>query len=38
MRLVRDDSLPDNVARIAGSLAATSRLGPRYGEISLEKM
>ena len=38
MRLVRDDSLPDNVARVAGSLAATSRLGPRYGEISLEKM
>ncbi|MDD4881854.1 MAG: NADH-quinone oxidoreductase subunit G, partial [Gallionellaceae bacterium] len=38
LKLVRDDTLPDNVVRVAGSLAAASRLGPRYGEISLEKM
>ena len=38
LKLVRDDNLPDNVVRVAGSLAAASRLGPRYGEISLEKM
>jgi NADH-quinone oxidoreductase subunit G len=38
LRLIRDDALPDNVVRVAGSLAAAGRLGPRYGEISLEKM
>jgi NADH-quinone oxidoreductase subunit G len=38
LRLVVDDSLPDNVVRVPGGLAAASRLGPRYGEISLEKM
>ena len=38
MKLRLDDTLPDNVVRVAGSLAGASRLGPRYGEISLEKM
>ena len=38
MKLVRDDALPDDVVRVSGSLAAASRLGPRYGDISLEKM
>ena len=38
MRLIRDDALPDNVVRVGGSLAAASQLGPRYGELSLEKM
>ncbi|NTV93950.1 MAG: NADH-quinone oxidoreductase subunit G [Thiobacillus sp.] len=38
LKLVCDDSLPDNVVRVPGSLSAASRLGARYGEISLEKM
>lgn len=38
MKLLRDDALPDNVVRVAGNLMAASRLGPRYGELILEKM
>ncbi|MDD3529106.1 MAG: NADH-quinone oxidoreductase subunit NuoG [Gallionellaceae bacterium] len=38
LRLLRDDGLPDGVVRVPGSLAAASRLGARYAEISLEKM
>ncbi len=38
MRLTRDDRLPDNVVRVPGNLAAASPLGPRYGDIGLEKM
>ncbi|MFZ5485284.1 MAG: NADH-quinone oxidoreductase subunit NuoG [Pseudomonadota bacterium] len=38
LKLVRDDALPDDVVRVSGNLAAASRLGPRYGDLSLEKM
>jgi len=38
LRLIRDDRLPDGVARLSGNLAAAGRLGPRYGTIRLEKM
>jgi len=38
MKLVRDDRLPDNVVRVAGSLPAVIMFGPRFGAISLEKM
>ncbi len=38
MKLIRDDRLPDNVVRVAGSLPAVVMFGPRFGTISLEKM
>jgi NADH-quinone oxidoreductase subunit G len=38
MKLVRDDHLPDNVVRVAGSSHAVVMFGPRFGAISLEKM
>ncbi len=38
MKLGRDDRLADGVARIAGSHPLSSKLGPRYGAVRLEKM
>jgi NADH-quinone oxidoreductase subunit G len=38
MKLVRNDGLPDNVVRVAGSLPAVVMFGPRFGAVSLEKM
>jgi NADH-quinone oxidoreductase subunit G len=38
MKLIRDDSLPDNVVRVPGSLPAAVMFGTRFGPISLEKM
>ena len=38
LKLQRDDRLPEEVVRVAGAHPLTSRLGPRYGTLSLEKM
>jgi NADH-quinone oxidoreductase subunit G len=38
MKLIRDDRLPDNVVRVAGSLPAVVMFGPRFGTLTLEKM
>jgi NADH-quinone oxidoreductase subunit G len=38
MKLIRDDRLPDNVVRVAGSLPAVVMFGPRFGSLTLEKM
>lgn len=38
LRLRRDDRLPEDVVRVAGAHPLTSRLGPRFGTLSLEKM
>ena len=38
MKLGRDDRLPADVARVAGSHPLVSKLGPRYGSVRLEKM
>jgi NADH-quinone oxidoreductase subunit G len=38
LRLRRDDRLPEEVVRVAAVHPLTSRLGPRFGSLSLEKM
>jgi formylmethanofuran dehydrogenase subunit D len=38
LKLKRDDALPDGVARVAGAHAVTAPLGPRFGNLRLEKM
>ncbi|GEM_PF-4884273 len=38
MKLGRDDRLPEDVARVAGSHPLVSKLGPRFGTLQLEKM
>ncbi len=38
LKLQRDDRLPEEVVRVAGAHPLTSRLGPRFGTLSLEKM
>jgi NADH-quinone oxidoreductase subunit G len=38
MKLIRDDRLPDDVVRVAGSLPAVVMFGPRFGVLTLEKM
>ncbi len=38
LKLRRDDRLPEDVVRVAGAHPLTSRLGPRFGTLSLEKM
>ncbi|MBM4181274.1 MAG: NADH-quinone oxidoreductase subunit G [Betaproteobacteria bacterium] len=38
MKLGRDDRLADGVVRVAGSHPLSSKLGPRYGAVRLEKM
>ncbi len=38
MKLGRDDRLAEDAVRIAGAHALTSKLGPRYGAVQLEKM
>lgn len=38
LRLQRDDRLPEEVVRVAAVHPLTSRLGPRFGTLSLEKM
>lgn len=38
LRLRRDDRLPEEVVRVAAAHPLTSRLGPRFGSLSLEKM
>jgi NADH-quinone oxidoreductase subunit G len=38
LKLQRDDRLPQDVLRVAGSHALTARLGARFGTLSLEKM
>ncbi|MGQ9861003.1 MAG: NADH-quinone oxidoreductase subunit NuoG [Thiobacillaceae bacterium] len=38
LKLQRDDRLPEDVVRVAGAHPLTSRLGPRFGTLSLERM
>ncbi len=38
LKLQRDDRLPEEVVRVAAVHPLTSRLGPRFGTLSLEKM
>jgi NADH-quinone oxidoreductase subunit G len=38
LKLRRDDTLPAGVVRVAGGHAVTARLGPRFGNVRLEKM
>ena len=38
LKLQRDDRLPEDVVRVACAHPVTSRLGPRFGTLSLEKM